>query len=255
MEESAGTGPVLHVLNVLALTVHVAAGSIGLVSGTIAAIARKGFGVHRKAGTLFVASMLVMAASAIYLGFAIPGQLLNVIIGIFAFYLVATGWVAATRQNGAIGNFERIALLVGAGLCAPFALLSLQLAMGLPVFLHSAMEFKGPIVIAVYVFTTVLAFAVIGDARVVLARRHRGTARIGRHLWRMCLGLSLAAGSGFTNGLARLLPGPYHVPPLFFVPTFIPLVLLAFWMIRVQASGKYGHRFDTVRLARGARAP
>jgi len=52
-----------------------------------------------------------------------------------------------------------------------------------------------------------------------------------------CLGLSLAAGSGFTNGLSRLLPGPYHVPPSFFVPTFVPLALLIFWMIRVRTSG------------------
>jgi hypothetical protein len=53
----------------------------------------------------------------------------------------------------------------------------------------------------------------------------------------MCLGLTLAAGSGFTNGFARLLPGPYHVPLAFFLPQFIPLGLLVFWMIRVRTSG------------------
>jgi len=50
----------------------------------------------------------------------------------------------------------------------------------------------------------------------------------------MCLGLTLAAGSGFTNGFALLLPGPYHVPTAFFLPQFIPLALLLFWMIRVR---------------------
>jgi hypothetical protein len=50
----------------------------------------------------------------------------------------------------------------------------------------------------------------------------------------MCLGLALAAGSGFTNGLARLLPGPYHVPPAFFLPQLLPPGLLVFWMFRIR---------------------
>jgi hypothetical protein len=80
----------------------------------------------------------------------------------------------------------------------------------------------------------VLGLAFVGDARVVLAGGISGAPRIARHLWRMCLGLALAAGSGFTNGLARLLPGPYHVPPAFFLPQLLPLALLVFWMIRIR---------------------
>jgi hypothetical protein len=53
----------------------------------------------------------------------------------------------------------------------------------------------------------------------------------------MCLALTLATGSAFTNGFARLLPGPYHVPPAFFYPQFVPLILLCFWMIRVRLTG------------------
>jgi len=49
----------------------------------------------------------------------------------------------------------------------------------------------------------------------------------------MLLGLTLGTGSAFTNGLARLLPGPYHVPAAFVLPQFLPLALLLFWMIRV----------------------
>ena len=40
----------------------------------------------------------------------------------------------------------------------------------------------------------------IGDAKLVLAGGISGARRIGRHLWRMCLGITLAAGSAFTNG-------------------------------------------------------
>jgi len=30
------------------------------------------------------------------------------------------------------------------------------------------------------------------------------------------------------------LPGPYHVPTVLFLPQFLPLGLLIFWMIRVR---------------------
>ena len=54
----------------------------------------------------------------------------------------------------------------------------------------------------------------------------------------MCLGLTMAAGSAFTNGLPRLLPGTIHIAPIFFfLPQFVPLILLVFWMIRVRFTG------------------
>jgi hypothetical protein len=83
----------------------------------------------------------------------------------------------------------------------------------------------------------VLVIAALGDAKVVLAGGISGAPRIARHLWRMCLGLTLAAGSAFTNGLPRLLPGPMHVTTIFFLPQFLPLGLLVFWMIRVRFTG------------------
>ena len=224
-------------MTVLAFVIHIAGGVVGLVSGTIAVCAPKGGYLHRKAGTVFVASMLVMAVFALYLGFAIPNQITNVFIGTFALYLVATAWMTVRRREGVSGSFEKLAFLVALCLCAPFAILTFQLAVGLPPLFVSAVPFKGPVLIAIYVFTTVLALAAIGDARVAFAGGLSGVPRISRHLWRMCLGLTLAAGSGFTNGFARLLPGPYHVPTSFFLPQFLPLGLIIFWMIRVRSAG------------------
>jgi len=226
----------LHALTSFAFVMHIGGGALGLVSGTVAACARKGGALHRKAGKVFVVSMLVMGAFAIYLAVAEPDQLVNVFIGVLAIYLVSTAWMAVRRPVGAGGGFEKLALLVSICLCAPFAVLSFQLATGLAPLFKSAVPFKGPVLIAIYSFTSVLVLAAVGDARVVWAGALSGVARISRHLWRMSLGLTLAAGSGFTNGFARLLPGPYHVPPLFFLPQFLPLAFLVFWMIRVRIS-------------------
>jgi hypothetical protein len=233
------TAVLFHEMTTLAFVLHIGGGTLGLVSGTVAAFARKGGRVHRAAGNIFLWSMLVMAVFAIYLGFAMPGQLVNVFIGIFAFYLVATGWMTVRRKEGAIGLSEKIALIVAIILCAPFAILTFQLATGLPPFLKSAVAFEGPVLIAIYGFTSVLAIAAISDAKVFFAGGISGAPRIARHLWRMCLGLTLAAGSAFTNGLPRLLPGPMHVPPVFFVPQLLVLGLLVFWMIRVRLTGWY----------------
>jgi uncharacterized membrane protein len=224
-------------MTLLAFVLHIGAGALGLLSGVIAVCARKGGPLHRKAGTVFVASMLVMAVFACYLAVVMPDQLVNVFIGIFALYLVGTAWLTVRRKDGNVGVPERIALLVSLCLCLPFAILSIQLATRSTPLLKSAVPFEGPVLIAIYGFTLLLAIAAIGDARLVLSGEIAGVSRISRHLWRMCLGLTLAAGSGFTNGFARLLPGPYHVPTVFFLPQFIPLLLLAFWLIRVRFAG------------------
>jgi hypothetical protein len=218
----------------LVFILHIGAGAISLASGTVAAFARKGGRLHRRAGTVFVISMLVMAVFAGYLAVAVPDQIVNLFIATFTSYLVATGWLTVHRGAGRTGLSEKIALLVSLCLFAPFGILSFQLATGLPPLFKSAVPFEGPVLIAIYTFTSVLALAAIGDARVVLAGGASGGQRIARHLWRMCLGLTLATGSAFTNGFARFLPGPYHVPPVFFFPQFLPLGLMVFWMIRVR---------------------
>jgi hypothetical protein len=227
----------LHAITTLAFVLHIGAGTVGLASGTVAIFAKKGGWLHRKAGIVFFISMLVMAVFAGYLAVMRPGQIVNLFIAVFASYLIVTGWTTVQRQNGKIGFAEKTGLVIAILLCAPFAILIVQVTAGLPLFFKSAVPIKGPVLIALYGFTAVLALAAIGDAKVVLAGGISGGPRIARHLWRMCLGLTMAAGSAFTNGLPRLLPGPMHVTPIFFLPQFVPLVLMVFWMVRVRVMG------------------
>lgn len=231
-------------MTLLALFVHVVAGLIGLVSGIIAAFARKGGRLHRAAGNLFFVSMSIMAAFAAYLAVAIPNQLVNVFISAFTFYMVGTAW-QTVRRTGGVGLPEWIALAFALVISAPFVILSFQLATGTPPLFKSAVPFKGPVLIAIYAFTSVLVIAAAGDAKVVFSGGISGAPRIARHLWRMCFGLTLAAGSAFTNGFARLLPGPYHVPPIFFLPQFLPIILLIFWMSRLRLTDWFKHQGPT----------
>ena len=234
MNGQPATDPLHHAIMLLVFVLHIGGGSVALVAGTVAAFARKGGRLHRAAGTVFFVSMLVMATFASYLAVAIPGQLVNVFISVFTCYLVGTAWMTVRRKPGSIGLLEKIAFCVAIVLCAPFGILAFQLATGMTPLFKTAIPFKGAVLIALDSFTGVLAIAALGDAKVVLAGGISGAPRIARHLWRMCLGLTFAAGSAFTNGLARFLPGPYHVPTAFFLPQFLPLILLIFWMIRVR---------------------
>ena len=219
----------------LVFTVHIAAGTLGLLAGILAIIGRKGGPLHRLAGSVFFASMLTMAGFAGILALIRPGQIPNLFIAAFTIYLVATAWLTVRRPEGTSGRSEMALLAFVLCLLAPFALLSFDMATGVAPPFKSAVALKGPVMIAIYSFTAVVFLAAFLDARLLLSGGITGAGRIARHLWRMCLGLSLAAGSAFTNGLPRLLPHSIEIPdPYLFAPQFICLGLLVFWMVRVR---------------------
>ena len=240
----------------LVTILHVIAGTVGLLTGIVAVSSRKGARVHRVMGALFCVSMLVMAVLADYLAVAVPEQIPNLFIGTFTIYLVATAWMTVRRKENLVGIPEKTALGVILLLSVPFAILSFELVSGLEPSFKSAVPLEGPVRIAIYVFTFMVAMAAIGDVRLVLAGGIAGAQRIGRHLWRMCLGLALAAGSAFTNGLPRLLPRTVHIPLiLLFLPQFASLAVLIFWMIRVRFTDWYRRTPDALEPNRGVLLP
>ncbi len=223
-------------MHILAYGLHIGGGTIGLAAGLVAAFSRKGGKLHRTAGIVFAVSMMIMSIFAVYLAVVLSDQV-NIFIGVFAFYLVATAWLTVRPEDRLTRVLERIALLVAVILCAPFAILAWQLATGIAPLFKSTVPFQGPVLIAIYVFTAVLALAAIGDARLVLGGPLSAVSRIARHLWRMCLGLTLAAGSFFTNALPKLLPPPVHITSIAFLPQLLLLGFLVFWLVRVRFPG------------------
>jgi uncharacterized membrane protein len=153
----------------VAYVVHVSTGMIGLVTGTVALFARKGGNLHRSAGTIFICSMVIMAVFAGYLAVAVPEQLINLFIAFLTLYLLATAWMTVRRRACTAGLLEKIALAVSLCLCVPFAILSFQLAAGWKPLFKSAVPYKGPVLVAIYTFTAVLAAAAFGDDKVVFS--------------------------------------------------------------------------------------
>jgi predicted membrane protein DUF2306 len=221
-------------MTAIALVLHVSGGTLALFAGIVAIVARKGGVWHRIAGTVFFVSMLVMAVFAAYLAVVIPGQIPNLFAALFSIYLVGTALMTVRRKEATAGAFEIFTLVVSICVAIPILFLAFQVTTGGALPFKSAIPIKGPVLVALYTVTVVILIAALSDAKVVIQGGIAGAPRLARHLWRMCFGLMIAAGSAFTNGLPRLLPGPMHVTTIYFLPQFVPIGFLIFWMIRVR---------------------
>src|SRR5580698_5087945 len=221
------------------LLVHICAGSLGLLSGTAAIVFRKGSPRHVLAGRVFVASMLTMAVGATYLAI-VKHQPSNIGGGILTFYLIGTAWLTARRRDGETSRFDWVALLI------PLAIGVLTWMNGVKVVRSGASSQDGVPVGMSFFMGSVCLLAAAGDVRMLVGRGVSGAKRIARHLWRMCFGLFIAAGSFFmgpSNRPLRLLKaaglGEHLSPALFstgvyLTLTLLPLVLLVYWLVRVR---------------------
>jgi hypothetical protein len=226
------------------LVVHICAGSLGLLSGTAAMLFRKGSRGHVLAGRVFVASMLTMGVFAVYLAIT-KHQPNNVGGGILTVYLIGTAWLTARRRDGETSRFDWVVLLI------PLALGILTWMNGIKVVRSGASSQDGVPVGMSFFMGSVMLLAAAGDVRMVVRGGVFGAKRIARHLWRMCFGLFIAAGSFFlgpsnrplrllsTVGLGQHLSPALFSTTLYFILTLLPLVLLIFWVVRVRFTNAY----------------
>ena len=81
------------------LGLHVAAGSVALLSGPVPMVAGKGGLLHRRAGDVFVVGMMLTAFSALTLSL-MTGNRLLLVIAMFTFFMVWSGVRAIAFQRG-----------------------------------------------------------------------------------------------------------------------------------------------------------
>jgi hypothetical protein len=209
------------------LLFHICAGTLGFLSGVVAVFLRKGSRRHALAGTVFVISMLSLAASGVYMAI-MKSQPGNILGGTLTFYLVATAWITAKRRNtdGATGLFDWGALLVVSALAA------VELTFGLEAAINPTGSKYGYPPWPYFFLGSVALIAATGDVRMLVRSGISGTQRIARHLWRMCFAFFIAASSIF---LARqhLFPALLRKTGVLFLLSFFPLILMIFWLVRV----------------------
>lgn len=211
----------------LALATHITAGGLALVSGFVALYALKGATVHRKAGMVFVYAMLTMAV----LGMTIAAgrgkaPAVNIPAALLTAYLVITALTTvrpATRHSRWLN--------AGAMLLV-FIVALTNLVFGFEAMANGGKR-QGIPAFPFLMFGVVGLLAAAGDLRVIRSGALRGSARLGRHLWRMCFALLIATMSFFL-GQAKVFPTSVRIPGLLALPVLVVLVTMLYWMWRVR---------------------
>src|SRR5687768_10331471 len=211
----------------MTLLIHVVAGALGPIAGYLPLWASKGAPLHRRAGMVFVYTMLTMCT----FGFVVAAgygmaPAMNVPAALVTAYLVATGLIAVRPSEPRRRWLDVILMLVALGV----GVVSLRFGFeaiagggkrnGLPAF-------------PFFMFGLVGTLAGASDLRVVRRGALRGTARLARHLWRMSFALLIAALSFFL-GQADELPKPLRIMPLLSLPVLMVLVTMLYWLWRVR---------------------
>lgn len=213
------------------LVLHIGGGTLGMLSGAAALLARKGGRLHRIAGSVFVVSMLTaMAVGAGVAPFLSDGQRPNFVAGIMGFYLVATAWLTVRRKAAGAGAVEAAGLVAALAVATAGVVFIVQ-AQGSPT---GTIDGSPPQ--AFYVFLILGTFAAAGDLNLILRKGLTGPPRIARHLWRMCVGLFIATGSFFL-GQQKVMPEFIQGSPWLYLPVVAPILLMAFWLVRVRLAG------------------
>ena len=221
---------VVHAAAGALLFVHIGGAAVGLVAGFAAMAFRKGGSLHKAAGTAFFVGMLCMAGvGAVVAPFLPHDQVPNTIAGVFTFYMVATGWMTVRRRPGQLGRFETGAMIVAFAAAAGAVGLGWMLA-------RSAHPLPQPQGTVLYVFAAIAALAGASDLSMIRRGGLAGAARLSRHLWRMSVGLLIAAGS--FAGQPKAIPHFLRGSPLLVLPMLAVLALMIFWLVRVRRTGK-----------------
>jgi len=232
---ATATGPIW-----LALVFHVLGGAIAIVAGFVAVAVAKGGRSHRRAGIVFVASMLVMSLFATIVG---TYEMRPTAVGaVLTAYFVFTGLITV-RPFGGMRPAHHVMLMIAAFLIALFEFTVGFIAMGRPHRMIGGVP--GGMILFI---GTIALFAAIGDWRMIRAGSLQGTRRLARHLWRMCFALFIASGSFFI-GQTKFIPQPLRNLPLLMVLGVSPLLLLLYWMWRVR----FRHSLRGLILSNSAR--
>ena len=234
----------VHAAAATILYIHIAGGTVGIVSGAAALALRKGRRAHIVAGNTFFISMMAMTSVGAVVSLLLVSpqgdpKLSDSLVGFFTLYLVATGWMTVRRRAGTIGRAEVVAFLFAASLAAAAILLGARAANSTTGLVG------GSPASGYYGLGSIIALAAALDAKVIYNRGITGVPRIARHLWRMCLALFVAMGSFFL-GQQRVMPEFIQGSPWLFVPPLAVLAMMLFWLVRVRVGKRLRRAFEAL---------
>ncbi|HWW61031.1 MAG TPA: hypothetical protein VN181_06670 [Thermoanaerobaculia bacterium] len=209
------------------LLLHVFSATVGMLSGYMAMLFRKGSGLHGAAGTVFFAAMLSATTAGATIALFLRPNHANAMGSVLTLYLVATAWVAAKRRDGKTGMFDIGALVFVLALATAGAIWGVQAA-------SSAAAAKDGYPGAFYfIFGSIALLFGLSDVRMLVRGGVVGARRIARHLWRMCFALLFATLS-FYPGQAKLFSKTVRQTNLLYVPAILLAGAMLLGLYRVS---------------------
>jgi uncharacterized membrane protein len=211
------------------LSIHIASGGLAIILGAVPLLVRKGGTIHRRSGLLFVSSMIVLGISGALLGLRRSPTDGNVFAGLMTVYFVVTALMT-------VRPVKWTRRITGAGLVVAAGIALIDVMGGVKAFNSPRGALNGVPFFMYFVLATVMTLAAAGDARVLRFGTPRGSARLARHLWRMCFALFIAAGSFFSirARVARVLPEPFTSVPMRVLPIVLIFGAMFYWLYRTS---------------------
>lgn len=207
--------------------VHVSTGALAVLLGAIALAARKGSPAHISAGRGFVATMIATSGIGAALGLMnYESLLITFHAGVLSVYLVITGWLAARDCKKAMDWRTICAALVNLGNLAALVI------SGTIAATTEAGRFLGYPAGDYFFLAGMAGLGALSDASLFFRRGLSAKHRIARHLWRMCFGFFIAAGSAFTGPGADAFPEAVRRSGILSLPELIIFALMLFWLAR-----------------------
>lgn len=204
---------------------HIVFGTFAIAAAAVAIGARKGATLHVVAGRIFAFAMIFSAALGAVLGLVRADEFyITFHAGVLSVTLISSGLQTARTsdfRSGKTGlaaglvNFANLAGLIAAG----------TFALSRPDSVLSGFHAQD------YFFLSGMAgIAMLGDINILLRKTRPERHRIARHLWRMCLGFFIAAGSAFTGPGAQAFPEAVRKSGILSAPELIILAMMLFWL-------------------------
>lgn len=216
---------------------HIGSGALAIAAGAVALGARKGAAAHIGAGRMFAVAMILSSALGAVLGLVtLNAFYITFHAGVLGVTLILSSWLTA-RMRGARMNEANMGGKIMGGASLTVAIVNLLNVAGLIVAGLHAQSLPGGLLwgfhAADYFFLSGMAgIAALGDISLLLRKTLSDRHRIARHLWRMCLGFFIAAGSAFTGPGANVFPEAVRNSGVLSAPELIIFVLMLFWLAR-----------------------
>lgn len=199
--------------------IHFPTGTVTILAAIIAFYYSKGSTKHKKAGQIFIISMLIMLISGGVAG-ALKGSVGDIFLAALLFYTVFTAWLTVRHRQPMIGIIEYLALVY----IIIFGLVAISIN-------PQSYKVEEPALFIFYAIMSVI-FAV-GDIRNILLKGMKQTHRLARHIWRIFFALVWAA-LAFGDKIIKMLDSTIEqLPYVVVIPAIIVLCIMIYWLLKI----------------------